>query len=39
MIVPTGPLPLNGRVGTITSSSDCLFHQTMWLPNSGGSAD
>lgn len=39
MIVPTDSLPLNGRAGTITSSSKCLFHQSMWLPNSGGSVD
>ena len=39
MIVPTDSLPLNGRAGTITSSSNCFFHQTMWLPNSGGSVD
>ena len=36
MILPTVTLPVNGGAGTITSSPDCLFHQTMWLPNGGG---
>lgn len=29
-------LLVNGRAASITRYPDCLFHEAMWLPNSGG---